>query len=49
MRCREQQGLSFDRLNDFKNEIKTANPSAPIVLVATKTDLRGTIEGYLTE
>ena len=40
---------SFDRLNDFKNEIKTENPGALIVLVATKTDLRAVAEGCLTD
>ena len=40
---------SFDRLNNFKNEIKTENPGASIVLVATKTDLRGVVEDCLTE
>ena len=40
---------SFDRLNDLKNEIRKENPGAPIVLVATKSDLRGVVEGCLTE
>ena len=31
---------SLERVNQFKAEIKTVNPNAPILLVATKYDTR---------
>ena len=34
---------SIERINEFKNEIKSVNPRAPIILIGTKVDLRATM------
>ena len=33
---------SIERINDFLNEVKLANPKIPIMLVGTKSDMRET-------
>ena len=39
---------SLERVNQFKAEIKTVNPNAPILLVATKYDTRDGAENAIT-
>ena len=39
--------VTLDLVNDFKVEIKTVNPRAPILLVGTKKDMRSDSEGCI--